>query len=651
MAVDFYEAKEEYYKALARGKRAFQKASASGTYPYLTSLDEMIRLEEMQGEQAVGLMEIPTSLIAGTKTNARRDSFADNFMPLLGENTEFADKWMHLYIAQITEGIRDPIQVYEYMQRFYVQEGNKRVSVLRYLGVPMISAQITRVLPKRSDEEQVKIYYEFTEFFKDAPIYGLTFSREGGYRELIRLCRQTPGTVWDDDSVMNLKSAFRSFSLGYQKLGGESLSITSVDAFLVYLKVYGMDSLLHDYHYDVLHRIKKIWDEFLLEESGAGIHFSEQPYMPRKTGLLQDLFRRPSRYSKEKPLRIAFLYDKEPKESRFIYGHELGRNYITEHFGGVVTTCVFTGCASRGGFDAAVKEACKNGCRLVVSTSPAQMEDALRAAIHHPDVRFINCSVNLSHTAVRSYYGRMYEAKFITGALAASLSEDDRLAYVCDYPIYGSLSAVNAFACGAAMIRPKTTVKLFWSGLKEGNFIEQIRDEGISVVSGPELILPMAASREYGLYKNLPDGSILNLAMPVFDWGKYYERIVISILQDTWEEEEKEKDRAINYYWGMESGVIDIILSEHLSNDSRKLVAGLTRALEAGDFMPFDGAVFAQGHIPVKNEKEVFSGEEIVRMSFLCENVDGCIPPAEAFNESGRRMIAISGVVNNEGAC
>ena len=41
---------------------------------------------------------------------------------------------MELCRAQQEEGIREPVQAFEFMNRFYVQEGNKRVSVLRYFG-------------------------------------------------------------------------------------------------------------------------------------------------------------------------------------------------------------------------------------------------------------------------------------------------------------------------------------------------------------------------------------------------------------------------------------------------------------------------------------------------------------------------------------
>ena len=43
----------------------------------------------------------------------------------------------------------------------------------------------------------------------------------------------------------------------------------------------------------------------------------------------------------------------------------------------------------------------------------------------------------------------MHEAKFLMGAIAGAMSEHNRLAYIADYPIYGSIANINAFALGA----------------------------------------------------------------------------------------------------------------------------------------------------------------------------------------------------------
>ena len=55
-------------------------------------------------------------------------------MPLMDLDTEFAIKWQHVYDIQTREGLNDPVKVFEYLNWFYVIEGNKRVSVLKYLN-------------------------------------------------------------------------------------------------------------------------------------------------------------------------------------------------------------------------------------------------------------------------------------------------------------------------------------------------------------------------------------------------------------------------------------------------------------------------------------------------------------------------------------
>lgn len=60
----------------------------------------------------------------------------------------------------------------EYLNHFYVMEGHKRVSVLKYFGAITIPATVTRLLPKPSDDPEVAAYYEFLDFYK---MTGLNF--------------------------------------------------------------------------------------------------------------------------------------------------------------------------------------------------------------------------------------------------------------------------------------------------------------------------------------------------------------------------------------------------------------------------------------------------------------------------------------------
>ena len=64
------------------------------------------------------------------------------------------------------------------MGRFYVQEGNKRVSVLKYFGADSIFATVTRVVPQFNDTPEIREYYEFMEYYPLCGLYRLHFTQE-----------------------------------------------------------------------------------------------------------------------------------------------------------------------------------------------------------------------------------------------------------------------------------------------------------------------------------------------------------------------------------------------------------------------------------------------------------------------------------------
>ena len=89
-------AQEEYVKARKLGTKEYNKALSEGHYPYLPALDHMLEKRTTLNEIPVGTFNIPISLIVGTVTTGRQDSFARNFMPLLAPDTEFGTKWISL---------------------------------------------------------------------------------------------------------------------------------------------------------------------------------------------------------------------------------------------------------------------------------------------------------------------------------------------------------------------------------------------------------------------------------------------------------------------------------------------------------------------------------------------------------------------------
>ena len=166
----------DYIAARKLGLREMKQAALEKRSPYPAVLDHIIEGEGKLAEIKIGLLEIPLNMIDGTRTEGRTSAFAANFMPVLKSDTEFARKWSDLYESQMEEGIRDPIKAYEYMTRFYVEEGNKRVSVSRFVGASAIHADVIRVMPKKADTKEYRVYREFLEYFNVNRMYDVVFT-------------------------------------------------------------------------------------------------------------------------------------------------------------------------------------------------------------------------------------------------------------------------------------------------------------------------------------------------------------------------------------------------------------------------------------------------------------------------------------------
>jgi len=199
---------QDYEKAYKLGKKEYQQRLMDGKRPTLKVLDEILPSKGSYSEVPLGLIQIPLDQIVGTKTDSRSNAFARNFMPILKENSEFALKWARLCEAQVEEGIRDPIKAYEYMNKFYVVEGNKRVSVLKYFEVSTIAGNVTRIIPKPTDELENRIYYEFLDFYELSKINYVWFSEEGSFAELQEAVGKEPGEEWTEDDLSSLSYFF-----------------------------------------------------------------------------------------------------------------------------------------------------------------------------------------------------------------------------------------------------------------------------------------------------------------------------------------------------------------------------------------------------------------------------------------------------------
>ncbi len=630
---------DDYNKAQKSGQRSYQKNLMEGKYPYVQVLEEILSHTDVVSEQKLGLVQIPAELIVGTYTAGRRTAFAPNFMPLLDSGTEFASKWSLLCDAHVNEGIREPIKAYEFMNRYYVVEGNKRVSVLKYFNAVTIPGTVTRMIPKRTDELENKLYFEYLDFNKKTGINYLIFTQLGSYKRLLDAIGKESADQLTDEEKEELRSAYVRFSQAFREKGGEKLSISASDAMLIYMEVYSYSQLCAKMPQELKEDVDKIWDDVLLLTKDQSAEIVTEPSEAPKKNFFERLIGSGS----NKKLKIAFIHDKNKETSAWTYGHELGRLYLEDQFPGQVETICLDNVTPGESLEAAFEEAYSQKCDIIFTTTPQFMETSLKEAVRHPHVKILNCSVNPSHRYVRTYYARLYEAKFLAGMIAGAMNAEGKIGYMADYPINGMIANINAFALGARMVNPRARVWLDWTSVHpKKEILEQFKTNGITTVSCQEMITPGAASREFGLI-SIENDEPENLAMTIWHWGALYKRLIQSIRDGSWDEDGSD-GLALNYWWGMSADVIDIICSHKVPEPTMRLIQLMKGAIRNGTFHPFGGTLYTQDGPIEADEAHFLKPEEIISMNWLAENVIGSFPEWEALNEEAKAIVRLQGV-------
>ncbi|MGN0494784.1 MAG: BMP family ABC transporter substrate-binding protein [Lachnospiraceae bacterium] len=631
---------EDYIKAQKMGIKAFKEKTSHGEYPYLPVLDEILSMADTEGEVNLGVMNIPLHLVVGTSTAGRTQAFASNFMPLLDYGSEFSAKWSHLVDAQIEEGIHDAIKVYEYLNKYYVIEGNKRASVLKYFDSSDIMAEVIRKVPKYSDDIEIQIYYEYMDFFKLNRINYLQFSKLGSYKKLVEATGYSQTEKWSEDECMDFGSFHTAFYQAYDEVGGYKLrNITCGDALLFFLSLYPYEESKDMMKSEIKSKLNKIWAEIVLLSEENSVELLMDPTEDKK---LVDSVLNKIRTSKKK---IAFIYDKSPSESNWIYSHELGRLHLEEAFGSDIETSSYILSEIDKDAEDILTEACIDGNEIIFTVTPQLIKASLKIAATYPNVKILNCAPNSSHNTVRTYYTRMYEAKFLTGIVAGALCENNKIGYIADYPIFGVTASINAFALGAKMVNPKASIYLSWSSVKQSDTERLFWNEQINYISAQDMITPNADSKTFGLY-SIHNGERTNLAMSIYHWGVFYERLINSIMKGSWkiEEEEIGESKALNYWWGLSAGVIDVICSKRIPAGTSKLIEVMKQAIKSGTYHPFSGPLTDQNGVLRLKENELLRPEEILTMDWLADNVIGSIPSMDDLKDSAKPVVELRGL-------
>ena len=635
--MELKQAQEEYLLAQRAGQKEYRTLLSEGIDPYPQVLDDILVGQVGDSVEDLGVIDIPAEYIVGTKAAGRITAFSAGFLPLLDHNSEFAAKWIHLCHAHLSdEGIRDPILCYEYLGKFYVQEGNKRVSVLKHMGATRIPGIVKRILPMQDDSPRVRAYYAFLEFYRATGLYVIQFTCPEDYAKLLSFLGKEPGEVWTERERRTFSAYYQYFREAFATLESLKLPMLPEEALLLWLQVYPFRELGNMTAKELKNSLSALQDDLRSFTRTEAAVVSTEP--EQKAGLL-------SWITAPSHVHVAFVHPLDAETSTWIDAHDQGRQHLEAALGDQVIVRNYFHADNPQLADELLEQAVADGADVVFATTPQLRRSVLRAAVKYPKVRFFNCSVDTHYSSVPSYYGRIYEAKFITGALAGAMANNDRIGYIASSPTFGVPASINAFALGAQLTNPRAKIFLRWS-CQKGTHQQDFVDDGIWVISNrdaptenPEYL----NFGNYGTYWMDEDGHWEAVGSPIWLWGQFYENIIRSMLSGAWEKEES-PHKAVNYWWGMSSGVIDVKLSDRLPTGMQALAEFLRQGLRSGQIDPFCRCIIDQQGNVRNDGSHPLSPDELLYMDWLCDNVVGSIPEFDEVEPFAQPMLRELGI-------
>lgn len=257
------EIQEQYQKAYALGRRQQHTDVKHNLSVYPSALDTLVAPESISYTLDLGILDIPVNLIVGIdKDSENAMQYTKDFLPLSQPNSKFAEQWRMLYNQFLSdEGLTEAVRCYEYMGRFYVSDGLKRVSVVKFHGASTIKARVIRLMPVRTDDKDVALYYAFLSQYRLTRLYQLQFTQPGYFEKLQAALGHAPTYKWNESDRYGFLFHWVLIENAFRKSYDDYLNITAADALVVLLEKYSYEQIIRMEPWVLTRVFQAIWRE------------------------------------------------------------------------------------------------------------------------------------------------------------------------------------------------------------------------------------------------------------------------------------------------------------------------------------------------------------------------------------------------------
>lgn len=332
-----------------------------------------------------------------------------------------------------------------------------------------------------------------------------------------------------------------------------------------------------------------------------------------------------------------------PKIGLIITGETTDSGWNGAHYTGVVSACKKLNTKlvvkenveeGSGQCAEAIHELVKEGAKMIILSSysyPTETKDVIES---YPDIAFYGISSEYVSDNLTSYFGRMYQARYLAGIIAGMKTETDSIGYVAAMPNSEVNRGINAFTLGVKSVNPDATVYVKWTDSWNDSEKETAAVAKLISAKSADVITyhqnqhsVVQAADEAGVYSigynQVADGfSDKYLTAAVWDWDSLYFQIIREFVQG--------QPNTVKQRWfAIDSGVVELSEFSPIVSDEIRQAVDSARDRLCGMSDVFSGIIY-------DNNGELRCGEgETLSDDTLLKNMDWFVDGVVIYNEEG----------------
>ena len=327
-----------------------------------------------------------------------------------------------------------------------------------------------------------------------------------------------------------------------------------------------------------------------------------------------------------KDMNVGFVYVSPIGDAGYSFAHDKGRLAVEEMDG--VKTAYVESVKEGPDSERVILNMARKGYDVIFATSFGYMDPMLKVAKQFPQTVFMHCSGFKKAENMSNYFGRMYQARYLSGMVAGSMTKSKILGYVAAFPIPEVIRGINAFALGAQAVNPDVSVRVVWTKTwydpaTEKEAAKSLLDAGADVIAQhQDSPGPQEAAQEKGVYSigyNTDMSTFApksHLTAPIWNWAPYYKQIVNQVKEGTW--------KAESAWPGMDAGIVKLApFGPMVPQELQDKVNAKQAEIASGSFKVFSGPVKDQQGAVKIADGTVASDEALLGMTWFVQGVVG----------------------------